>query len=242
MDYHFHKVKIKNIKEETATVKTFILSKQKNYTFRPGQFCWLSLEEEGELNLPMAIASGQLEKELRITMKNWGENTQKFFNLKKGNQIFLSDAMGTYIPFNNFVGTPFYLIAGGTGIAPIRSVLNSIKNKKLKSKTQLFYGVKTPDDFIYEADFEHWQIHTIVEEGDDEGNEVGFVTKLLSSDLDTINGICFVCGPYQMLQNVISLLQELGFTKDQIYVSIEKIVDGHVIGPVFPVSDLNVTL
>jgi len=249
MKYNYYNVKIKNIIDETSDVKTFILTKPKGFKFKSGQFIWVSLKDPGPdiPKFPMAIASGLNEQHLMFSIKSWGDPTKAIFELKKGDKVAVSDALGTYLPFNNFVGTNLYLIAGGTGITPIRSVLTSIqdeKMKKLRSKTILYYGAKTPSDFLYKDEFKKWQAKTIVEtkEGHDKwkGN-LGFVTKLLTNEMDSVNGICFVFGPYPMMQNVVSILKSLGFTEDQIYVSIEKMIDNQVIGPIFPVSDSNVS-
>ncbi|MFV2015578.1 MAG: hypothetical protein ACC656_09140 [Candidatus Heimdallarchaeota archaeon] len=147
------------------------------------------------------------------------------------------------MPFDNFVSANIYLIAGGTGITPIRSVLNSLHNKKMKSRTILFYGVKSPKDFMYTDEFDSWNVKTIVEnysEADKWNGNVGYVTKLLTNEMDFKHGICFVCGPNPMMQNVVSILKSIGFTEDQLFVSIEKMINNQVIGPVFPVSDHNV--
>lgn len=247
-NYNYFNAKIKNAYYESDDVKTFILEKPKNFIHQPGQFCWLTLPSSLKKSdtdipkVPMAIASGTNESKLIFSFKNWGNLTQELFKLKTKDTIAVSLAMGTYLPFNNFISSKIYLIAGGTGITPIRSLLFSIKSKKENYK--LFYGVKSPKDFLYKDDLKNWDVKFIVEKSDTDNQwegDFGFVTSLLPKNMEIKNGLCYICGPYPMMQNVVSLLKNIGFSEDQIYVSIEKMENDQVLGPVFLVSDLNIT-
>ena len=106
------------------------------------------------------------------------------------------------------------------------------------------HGAKTPGDLLYKKELSHWNPQLIVEtksEGEKWTGMTGYVIKLLTGEMDSKHGICFVCGPMEMMKNTVSILKSLGFTEGQIYVSIEKIVNNQVIGPVFPLSDENVS-
>lgn len=229
---------IKDIIDETANVKTFVFERPRDFQFKPGQFCWISLPNQPKLGRsPMAIASGMNESELKFSIRAWGDLTTALFKAQVGDIITISDPEGTWFPLEMAEGRTIHGIAGGTGITPIRSLLHSIDPSKTKMK--VFYGVKTPSDFLYKKELPQWDAELIVENPDDKWDgKTGLVTDLLTrANLDVDNGICHVCGPTPMMANTVAVLKKLGFTPDRIFVSLERMEKGKVIGPVYPVSN-----
>ncbi len=229
---------IKEIIQETSTVKTFVFDKPSDFSFKPGQFCWISLPEHPSLGRsPMAIASGTKESELRFSIREWGELTSKLFEYQRGDLVTISRPEGTAFPLDISEGKIIHGIAGGTGITPIRSIYHSLDGEKTKMK--IFYGVKTPADFLYEEDLSKWEAILIVETPHPHWKgHVGKITDLLRKEhVEVANGICYVCGPTPMMKSVVKILREMGFSPDQIYVSLERMENGKVIGPVYPVSN-----
>lgn len=240
-------VEIKKIINETPDVKTFHLQKPKGFHHAPGQFCWLTIpslrnEKDHFPRTPMAIASGINEKELVFSFRNWGFLTEKLFSLQSGDYISISEPLGTSVPLELFESRKVICIAGGTGITPVRSLIRSIKSKK---KPDIYYGARSPSDILYKKELHDWESHIIVEQTNGTAEwkgPLGYVTKLLPSTLDSSDIICYICGPYPMMQNAVNVLRKIGFPDDKLYVSLEKVENNEVIGPVFPVSDPNVTL
>ena len=185
----------------------------------------------------MAIASGMKESVLKFSIRAWGNLTKKMFEQRVGDVISVSEPEGTWFPIEKTKGRIIYGIARGTGIAPIRSTLHSISHDNTKMK--VFYGVKRPHSFLYKSELPKWDVELIVEESDSSwSGNVGQVSDLLKgAKLDVTNGICHVCGPTQMMASVVKVLKEMGFDSNRIYVSLEKVVKGRVIGPVYPVSN-----
>lgn len=240
-------ITIGNIIQETPDVKTFILEKPQGFSHLPGQFCWLtlpSLIKPGDSfpRTPMAIASGVHDNELVFSFRNWGYLTEKFFALQPGDVLSVSEPLGTAIPIDLFQTKHIICIAGGTGLTPVRSLMRSMDSNH---QPELYYGAKTPSDILYKEQLLLWNSKVIVEQSngsDDWTGDHGYVTKLLPPDLETKGNICYICGPYPMMQNAINVLKKIGFLDDQLYVSLEKMQDNEVIGPVFPVSDPNVII
>ncbi len=231
-------LEIKSIIDEAPNVKTFVFEKPSDFTHAPGQFCWISLPDHPKLGKsPMAIASGTKESLLKFSIRAWGDLTKKLFELDVGDVVTISSPEGTWFPTEMTEGRPLYGIAGGTGITPVRSLRYSIDLKN--SEMQIFYGVRTPHDFLYKKELSQWNARLIVEKPDASWtSDVGLVTDLLNKDvLDVERGLCHVCGPRPMMVNVVKVLKDLGFAPDRIYVSLERMEKGKVIGPVFPVSN-----
>lgn len=246
MSITYFDVKIEKIVEETSANKTFILSKPTNFNNLPGQFCWLTLPElraQGEEfpRTPMAVGSGVSEDKLVFSFRNWGYLTGKFFELKVGDVLCISQPLGSPVPIKLFESESSLLIAGGTGVVPVRSLVQTLNSH---GNYKVLYGAKTPSELLFKDEIPNWNSEVIVEQSDN-GSEwtgpLGFVTKLLNKSLPESYKYCYICGPFPMMKNTVAALEELGYTPDHIYVSLEKIENNEVIGPVFPVSDPHVT-
>lgn len=236
---------IEDIITETSDTKTFILAKPRGFNHFPGQFSWLSLpsltsSSQPFPRTPMAIASGIHEKHLIFTFRSWGYLTDKLFTSRIGDEFTVSQPLGTSIPLDLFNTKRVICIGGGTGITPIRSLFLSINSD---TPFKLFYGARTPFDIVYKNKLSEWNSSIIVERAENSptwSGPLGFVTKLLTNDLFHKDNICYICGPFPMMQNVVSSLRKIGFQPENLYVSLEKLENDEVIGPVFPVSDPNV--
>ena len=213
----------------------------------PGQFSWLTLPElrkQGKIfpRTPMAVGSGSSERKLLFSFRNWGYLTKEFFTKQEGEMLSISQPLGTHIPVELFESNETICIAGGTGIVPIRSLISSLKSVE---HSKVFYGARTPSEILYKNEVFNWNSEIIVERSDDgslwDGHQ-GFVTKLLTQSLYDLYKYCYICGPFPMIRNTVGMLREFGFSADNIFVSLEKIENNEVIGPVFPVSNPNVML
>ncbi|MHA2503298.1 MAG: hypothetical protein ACXAE3_10555 [Candidatus Kariarchaeaceae archaeon] len=228
--------KILSIRDEAQGVKTFEVERPDNFEFLPGQFCWISIP--GYSPSPMAIASGSQEDVLRFSIRAWGDLTNALFEKSAGDLIDLDGPHGSAFPVEEVGnGTNVYLIAGGTGITPVRSVVHSITARN----TLVFYGARSPSEILYNHEFDSWKanIQLTVDTSDNgwSGN-VGLVTSLLEREILDIGGIFFVCGPRPMEAAVVQYLRRAGIQDHMIYVSLEKFdADGNVVGPVLPLTD-----
>lgn len=246
LSLHYFDVSIQKVINETSGIRTFVLKKPEDFNNSPGQFSWLtlpSLRAGVEFpKTPMAIGSGINEKELIFSFRNWGYLTAQFFELHEGDFLSISEPLGTALPMDLFETKKVLCIAGGTGIVPVRSFISSLNSNDMY---KLFYGVRTPAELLYKDQLKKWNADIIVERTENDQNwngPLGFVTKLITEDLIKTYQYCYVCGPLAMMQNAISELRKNGFDDENLYVSIEKIENNEVIGPVFPITDPNVEL
>lgn len=142
------KFQVKEIKQETADTFTLVLTPEKKFKFKAGQFCFLRINK-GKLHSrhPFTISSSPQETDLGFTIKKAGRFTQIASELVKGEEVIIDG------PFGNFVDRDekkdLVFIAGGVGITPFMSL---IKDHVSKNKTQnifLLYGSKTEKDIIF---------------------------------------------------------------------------------------------
>ncbi len=232
-----YNLEVQEVVSETPNIKSIFFNRPPDFQHKPGQFSWLEIPSIPNKKVPMAIASGTKEKNLLFTVKKWGLLSEKLVESMRRDSILVSEPLGTSIPLNLFSKNDIYAIAGGTGITPVRSLIHSIDKH-----VNVFYGVRTVNDFIYKNEIENWQINKTVEINpitNDSNLELGYVTSLLTQKTLNASGIYFICGPKNMMVLAIQKLLEFGISEKNIYASIEKIVDGNVVGPVLPIKDIN---
>lgn len=129
-------------------------------SFSPGQWCFLHLLDgngDSILKRPYSIASSPSVPylEFAIDMIN-GAFTSKLALIEVGAIVGID---GPYGHFSYKDQTKAAFIAGGTGLAPIMSMLRYIDEKKIDGSFFLFYSTKTMDRVLYRKELETIQAH-----------------------------------------------------------------------------------
>ncbi len=222
---------IVEIVEESPTIKSFVIVPQSVFSFATGQFVELTLPGEGEAPFTPSSSPAVTEK-MEITIMKAGRVTELLHNCAKGQPIGIRGPYGKGYPVDAFVGKHVYIVGGGVGLAPIRSLFLTLVDRIDDFKSVVCrFGARTPADFIYkDALLGPWQklkgvdIKLTVDEanGDWSGN-VGVVTTILDpKDVDIANSVAVVCGPPIMMKFATINLLEYGFDPKSIYLSMEK--------------------
>jgi NAD(P)H-flavin reductase len=223
--------KIVEIIDESPTIKSFVVVPEEDFNFETGQFVELTLPGEGEA--PFTPSSSPADsKKMEITIMKAGRVTALLHQCKKGQKVGIRGPFGNGYPIDNFVGKQIYIVGGGVGLAPIRSLFLTLVDRIKDFKSVVCrFGAKTPDDFIYKKTlFGSWQkiagvdMKLTVDEtnGKWDGN-VGVVTKICNEkDVDIKNAVAVVCGPPIMMKFATLKLLEFGFGTEDIYLSMEK--------------------
>jgi NAD(P)H-flavin reductase len=262
--YKSLRAKLKEVIDESPLIKTLVLIPEKEFSFKTGQFIELCVDGIGEA--PFTPSSSPLVTEkLEVTIMKTGYVTEYMHNLKPGVFMGIRGPFGRGYPVEKFYGKEVLILGGGCGLAPIRSLLYALEGMKDKlKKVILCYGSKTPSDCIYKPlfnrlnsteKFEAYRTVDKAEEGWD--GSVGVVTTLLNRiNVEIKNSVAVVCGPPIMMKFGTIRLLEMGYTDDQIYLSMEKNMScglgkcGHCMmgeffvckdGPVFTYNELKNT-
>lgn len=222
--------RLTDVIEESPLIKTFVLIPEKEFSFKTGQFIELSVDGIGEA--PFTPSSSPLITDrLEVTVMKTGYVTEYMHLLKADVKMGIRGPYGRGYPIEDFYGKAVLIIGGGCGLAPIRSLLYTLESIKDKlEKVILCYGSKTPADCIYKPLFnrlnkiEKFEAYRTVDKPDDEWKEsVGVVTTLLNRiKINIETTVAVVCGPPVMMKFGTIRLLEMGFTDDQIYLSMEK--------------------
>jgi len=222
---------ITDIIDESSTIKTFVVVPEENFKFKTGQFVELTLPGEGEAPFTPS-SSPAVTEQMDITIMKAGRMTGLLHGCKKGQKVGIRGPYGNGYPVNDFVGKEVYIVGGGVGLAPIRSLFLTLVDRIKDFKTVMCrYGAKTPEDFIYKNTlFGSWQkiegvdIKLTVDKANGQWKDnVGVVTTILNpADVDIKNAVAVVCGPPIMMKFATLKLLEFGFAPKDIYLSMEK--------------------
>jgi NAD(P)H-flavin reductase len=224
------KAKILEIIDETPTIKTFVLKPEEEFNFLAGQFAALTCFGIGEGFFTPSSSPYDKEK-VEFTIMRVGRVTNGLFNLKKGEFVGLRGPFGKPYPLDKFEGREVFIVGGGVGMAPLRSLFLAILHNLPKyKKVYIRYGARTPKDLVYKNSLFEWQkienvdVELTVDVGDETWQgKVGVVTILLDEIPCDVNTACaVVCGPPLMMKFTLQKLLEKGFQEENIYLSMEK--------------------
>ncbi|MBP1889270.1 anaerobic sulfite reductase subunit B [Clostridium moniliforme] len=217
--------------------KILNVTKESNleYTFRVetdivpehGQFLQLSIPKFGEA--PISV-SGIGEGYLDFTIRAVGKVTDEIFKLEPGDTLFLRGPYGVGWPVEQFKGKNVIIVAGGTGVAPVRSIINKFYNEpNYIESLNLIFGFKNEDGILFKQELEKWKerfntIYTL-DSGEKEGWETGLVTthldKLPIKDFGDNYEVIIVGPPVMMHFTALGFLK-LGVLEEKIWVSFER--------------------
>ena len=230
---------ITDIRQETPDVKTFRVNAPeggKLFEHMPGQCAMLCVP--GVSEGMFSITSSPTNKEFQeFSIKRCGMLTEHLHSLEVGDQITVRGPYGNNFPVDTVLkGKDLVFVAGGIGLAPLRSVINYvIDNRADYGKVDIVYGSRSADDLVQLKEIrELWMntegvnVHlTIDREQEGWEGHVGFVPTYLKELGEGgqiefgVNTISLVCGPPIMIKFVLAALKDMGINKDKIYTTLE---------------------
>ena len=227
--------RITSITELTATEKLFEFRLvdeciRNAFHHEPGQFVELSIFGVGEA--PISISSSPSKSGfIELCVRRAGRFTEALHKMQCGDIVGIRGPFGRGFPFEKMRGHDILLVAGGLGIAPLRSLINNIHDERSDfGKVTIIYGSKTPQEVMFRNQFEMWRhrkdfdLYLTVDHADETWDgEEGLVTKPfehLEINPDTTFGA--LCGPPVMYRFVVQEMRKKGISYDHIYMSFER--------------------
>ncbi|MBT8062267.1 MAG: NADH:ubiquinone reductase (Na(+)-transporting) subunit F [Xanthomonadales bacterium] len=159
-----------------------------------------------------------------------GRASSYLFSLAPGDQLAVRGPFGTFNATDN--DCEMIMIAGGAGIAPIRSILLDQLSRRTMRKISLWFGARTRSDLCYLEELEclarehdHFELHPVLSEpaaGDHWNGATGFVhavlyEQYLESHHDPGDAEYYLCGPPVMADAVLQMLEGLGVERNRIF-------------------------
>jgi sulfhydrogenase subunit gamma (sulfur reductase) len=191
--------------------------------FVPGQVAILRANDQEPAYF--AFAGAPEDRELQILVKRTAGASAAIFEMKRGEHIDLLGVTGHGFDLEQQRGRDLVFVAMGTGVAPLRSALRHVLNRK-KDFGQLvvLYGARTPDAFCYRNETQSWEdsgveLRQVISrpDGHDWSGKTGYVQSLLDHVLpDLRSPVALVCGSREMIEQTRDRLQQMGFAADAI--------------------------
>ena len=207
---------------------------RRHFTFQPGQFIMLELPGIGEG--PFGISSSPSNHEdIEVCIRTVGNLTTVLSRAERGTRVGIRGPFGTSFPMARMHGGNVLLIAGGLGLAPLRSPIAYVQEHRSQfDQVDIIYGTKEPSQLLFKYQYEMWKkddlgLHVIVERPDPSWTgDVGLITKVVeeliarSSPLFIERTHAVVCGPPVMFKFVCDLLSKKGLPMHKMFVSLER--------------------
>ncbi|CDT32109.1 Anaerobic sulfite reductase subunit B [Vibrio coralliirubri] len=192
-----------------------------------GQFVEVSLPLFGEA--PISISDFG-EGYIDLLIRRVGKVTDELFTKHVGDMVWMRGVHGNGYPMEKYHGKHLIVIAGGTGVAPVKGLINHFSHEtQLVKSMDVVVGYKNDPAVLYKEEMKHWNdtinlICTLDEESDNEFYQTGLVTKYIEtldlSDIDDVQLI--VVGPPIMIKFVVKAFLDLGLKEEQIWVDYER--------------------
>jgi 2-polyprenylphenol hydroxylase and related flavodoxin oxidoreductases len=225
-------VEVVNIIDETPDVKTFYVRKPEGgvpFNVRPGQLAMVSVLPTGE---GMFSVSWQEENDhLEFAIRRVGLMTDELHTVEIGQKLGVRGPYGNGFPVEECKGQDMLFIAGGIGLAPLRSFIKyCFKHREDYGKITILYGCRSYADLCFKDEiFETWpqmkdtEVYITIdrEEAGWEGH-VGFVPAYLEEINPSPKGrVAVICGPPIMIKLGLKSLEKMGYTDQQVISTLE---------------------
>ncbi len=215
-------VKVKEITRETADAVVVELDIPKEiedrFKFLAGQYITLSTIINGsKVNRMYSLCSTPRSGQIKVGIKKIYNGV---FSTYANDVLKVGDELTVFIPQGKFSVTcrsnnqkKYVLIAAGSGITPILSMLKTILSEEPFSEIDLFYGNKTVESTMFKSEIDKFagiypnrlkahyifsQDNSSVHHGRVHGK---WIADILQNKVTEINDF-FICGPAEMIYEV----------------------------------------
>lgn len=219
---------ISRVRDQARSTRSFDLRPQdprgsRAFDFIPGQVAVLRVKNEEPAYF--AFASAPDDADLEVLVKQKAGASSVIYDMIAGDEIELAGIAGQGFRLDEMKGRDLIFVAMGTGVAPLRSALRHV----MKSKTEfgqlvVLYGARTPEDFCYRDETEHWkdsgvELRQVISrpDGHDWSGPTGYVQSLLDHVLPSMaSPVALICGSREMIDQTRERLRKMGFRPEEI--------------------------
>ena len=228
---------VTEIRQETPNVKSLILDVPDWTAHLAGQRVdvRLTADDGYQAQRSYSIASPPEDKRLMLTVDRIEDGEVSPYltdELRVGDQLELRGPIGGYFVWNandpKDAGAPLFLVAGGSGVAPLMAIIRHRANSGKNIPTGLLYSSRSFDDIIYRVELESLVrndsslrvTHTLTRR--QPPNWTGYSRRIDASMLAETGfrpaekPLIFVCGSTPMVEAVAAYLLDLGYDPERI--------------------------
>lgn len=201
----------------------------------PGRFVQVTVPGVGEC--PISLCSdargGRSEDDrFELCVRKVGLVTTAIHRLRVGDRVGIRGPFGRGFPVDGVAGRDVLFIAGGLGMAPLRSLVQAVRNRRSRfGEVTLLYGTRAPADLLFRDEIYSW-LHEgkmkvvltvdVAPRGDWSGIVGPVTVPLRQMKLDPARTSAFVVGPPVMFRYVLEVLRQKGIPDESIWCSFER--------------------
>jgi ferredoxin-NAD(P)+ reductase (naphthalene dioxygenase ferredoxin-specific) len=220
------KATVVTLENLTHDIKRLVLKPAKPIEFSPGQYVQLQFTPEHARPYSMAglVDDGHFEFHVRLVPD--GRVTGYIAReLRVGDAVKVSGPLGSAYLRRHHEG-PILCVAGGTGLAPILSIVRGAVAQGMGNAIHLYYGVRSPRDvyglpWLEQLKREHpsLTLHVVVASGGDPASQrCGLVTDAIERDLGDMTGWrAYLCGSPPMVEAATVVARRKGVAAGHLY-------------------------
>ena len=226
LDWQF--AQVRDVVVETRRVKSLMLQPASWPGHLPGQHVDIRLTAEDgyQAQRSYSIASPPEDELLALTVEQVkdGEVSPYLLDeLRVGDELELRGPIGGYFVWTGAASKPVYLLAGGTGITPLMSMLRHRDRRPIRAPALLIYSARSWEEIVYRDELEAMiqrdssfrLVYALTRQQPEEwtGHRGRINKGLLSANWfpPAHNPTIYVCGPTTFVETAAGLLVELGF-------------------------------
>ncbi|OGJ92292.1 MAG: hypothetical protein A2268_06065 [Candidatus Raymondbacteria bacterium RifOxyA12_full_50_37] len=201
--------------------------------FRAGQIIRLSSQPYGDKpSVTRTYSIGSLPSDagfIELNIKRAPDGvctTWVFDHLQEGQDVRFQGPFGKFMLSAS--SAPAIMIAGGSGLGPIRAFAMEMREKGMVKTTWCFFGAQTHRDLYYRDDFSRFEkelpdfkfVPALSNEPAESNwqGERGLVTDVVKRSIQDLNGWeAYLCGPPGMIEACLKILQEKGIRDMDVY-------------------------
>lgn len=220
------KASVAAITDETHDIRRVLLKCVKPLDFSPGQYATLQFGPDLVRPYSMAGLPSDEALEFHVRLVPGGRVSPYVFDtLKVGDAVRVSGPLGASYLRRKHTG-PILLVAGGTGLAPVLSILRGALAEGMTNPIYLYFGVRTERD-LYCIDRLHAlaeahpriSLHLVISHGPvPKGMRAGLVTEAIAEDWSSLEGFrTWLCGAPAMVEAATISVKRLGIPLEHVY-------------------------
>jgi ferredoxin-NADP reductase len=220
---------VEHVVEETPRVRTIALNVPSWPEHRAGQHLDVRLTAEdgyrAEREYSIASAPGE---QVAITVERLDDGEVSPYlteELRAGDEVELRGPIGGYFVWDPEDTSPLLLVAGGSGIVPLRAMLRHRRRSGSEVPVRVLYSARSLADVIYRDELDQADdgvevIYTLTREQPPGWD--GYARRVDQELLGEVawpaddGALAFVCGPTSFVETVASGLVELGYAPHRV--------------------------
>jgi len=197
--------------------------------FLAGQYIDILMQDGKHRSFSLANAPHDDEfLELHIRHYEGGLFSEFAFNhLREKTLLRIEGPLGTFF-LNEEADNPIIMVAGGTGFAPVKSMIEHARHKQLQRQIHLYWGARSKEDlYLHElacewaddiSDFNYIPVLSDPKNTDHWEGCTGLVHETVLNDFADLSGYeVYTCGPPPMVHAVRKTFTEQGLAEEFIY-------------------------